>query len=46
LNGDWQKGWMLGVAPFIAVDGLKALAAAGLALTLRQVLRAGSLWDK
>lgn len=44
LGGDWSKGWALGIAPFIVVDGIKALVAAGLAWTLREgFLRTGFL---
>ena len=35
LGGDWSKGWMLGIAPFIAIDIIKAIIAAMLAEGLR-----------
>jgi len=31
LNGDWAKGWALGVAPFIVIDIVKALIASATA---------------
>lgn len=31
LGGDWAKGWALGVAPFIAIDIVKALIASATA---------------
>lgn len=31
LGGDWAKGWALGVAPFIVIDGVKALIASATA---------------
>lgn len=31
LNGDWAKGWALGVAPFIVIDIAKALIASATA---------------
>ena len=35
LGGDWSKGWTLGIAPFIAIDIVKAIAASVLAESLR-----------
>lgn len=35
LDGDWAKGWALGVAPFIVVDLAKAVLAAGVAEGVR-----------
>ena len=35
LGGDWSKGWMLGIAPFIAADMVKAIVAAVLAEGMR-----------
>ncbi|HZY40747.1 MAG TPA: biotin transporter BioY [Anaerolineae bacterium] len=31
LNGDWLKGWTLGIAPFIVIDLIKALIASATA---------------
>jgi biotin transport system substrate-specific component len=38
LHGDFTKGWALGVAPFIVVDVIKALIAAGGAEGLRTLI--------
>jgi biotin transport system substrate-specific component len=38
LGGDVAKGWALGVAPFIVVDVIKALMAAGCAEGMRTVI--------
>jgi biotin transport system substrate-specific component len=38
LGGDVAKGWALGVAPFLAVDAIKALIAAGGAEGLRTLI--------
>ena len=35
LGGDWNKGWALGIAPFVAIDIVKAVVAALLAEGLR-----------
>jgi biotin transport system substrate-specific component len=31
LNGDWASGWMLGIAPFIVIDMIKAFIASATA---------------
>ncbi len=42
LGSDWSKGWALGVAPFIVVDVIKAVIAAGGAEGMRTLIdRAG-----
>lgn len=38
LGGDWTRGWALGVAPFIAVDVVKALMASATAEGARRWL--------
>jgi biotin transport system substrate-specific component len=38
LGGDFSKGWALGVAPFVVVDVIKALIAAGGAEGLRTLI--------
>ena len=43
LGNDLVKGWSLGAAPFIAVDGAKAIIASGLAETAHRALTPGGV---
>jgi biotin transport system substrate-specific component len=42
LAGDWAAGWTLGIAPFILIDLIKAILAAGLTEGVRSGLAAFS----
>ncbi len=41
LQGDWNKGWQLGIAPFLVVDLFKAVLATGAAESVRAWLAFG-----
>jgi len=43
MLGSWQQAWLLGVVPFILVDLLKAILAAGVAESGRLLF---GVWHK